>query len=607
MKKLAERKETRPVSVRPLALAGQKQWLALAAIVLNLLLFLIAFAWYPPVWATNDDYRMSVILSGAYLGEPSADAVFLQYPLGVLLSWLYGLFPTLPIYGIYTELALFISCCVICYAILDVAQRNGRLSVGLLLYLVLYLVVLKKYTIMPQFTLTSTYMGIAAAVLVWRMPQSTSKAASVVCASLLSLFAFLTRAKAFYLLMPVIGVIIIGWWLTNKRICCRHVLYVMVTGTIILVSLAVNTVYWTQPDYAVYKEFNTARSRVYDYGDIPFFYDDQGFYVSNGIDETMYRQIAARYLDMDPRLTAETLNVVADRIGEITNGSQSLVQRVVSAYTDSLGSWFSSTDKTVAYSAAFVLIVLAIYSMLTFLRSRSEDKASSLLPQGLLIVIFAGLFLENMYFLFIGRLMTRQIDTLLITAATLGTVMVLELGGAHKRSFCCCQGRSLTDRLLRGTFLLAAFTVGLAGIAGASIALSANHAAAINRNAKLETMQDYAAANPDSFYFYDTQYFISSTDEVFQVYDTSRPLNAESLGSWNVGSPSYLKRNQMMGFTSAIEGLTQCDNVYFVAITEPRLAMTRTLKDHYNKELVQAAQIQASNCTLYVYCVVDTD
>ena len=588
-------------------LAERKQRLELVSIVLNLLLFLIAFAWYPPVWATNDDYRMSVILSGAYLGEPSADAVFLQYPLGVLLSWLYGLFPTLPIYGIYTELALFISCCVICYAILDVAQCNGRLSVGLFLYLVLYWVVLKKYTIMPQFTLTSAYMGIAAAVLVWRMPQSTSKAASAVCAALLSLFAFLTRAKAFYLLMPVIGVIIIGWWLTNKRICRRHVLYVMMTGIIVLVSLAVNTVYWMQPDYAAYKEFNTARSRVYDYGDIPFFYDDQGFYISNGIDETLYRQIAARYLDMDPRLTAETLNTVADRIEEVTNGSQSPVKRVVNAYTDSLGSWFSSTDKTVAYSAAFVLIFLAIYSVLTFLRVQNVNEDSTRLPQGLFIIIFAGLFLENIYFLYIGRLMTRQIDTLLITAAVLGSVMVLELAGAHKKSFCCCQGRSLSDRLLRGTALLAAFTVGLAGIAGASIALSTNHAAALNRNAKLETMRDYASANPDSFYFYDTQDFISATDDVFQVYDISRPLNAESLGNWNVGSPTYLKRNKMMGFTSAIEGLTQCDNVYFVAITELRLVTTRTLKDHYNKKLVMVDQIQASNCTLYVYCAVDAD
>ena len=407
--------------------------------------------------------------------------------------------------------------------------------------------------------------------------------------------------------MPVIGVIIIGWWLTNKRIDRRHVPYVMMAGITILASLAVNTAYWKQPDYAAYKEFNTARSRVYDYGDIPFFYDDQDFYISNGIDETLYRQIAARYLDMDSRLTAQVLNDVADRIAEITTGSQSFVQRGANAYTASLGSWFSSTDETVAYSAAFVLVVLVIYAVLTFLHFRNENKASSPFPPGLFIIIFAGLFLENVYFLFIGRLMTRQIDTLLIAAAVLGTVMVLELGSVQKRRLCCSQECRLSERILRGTAMLAAFAVVVGGVAGAGIALSENHAAAINRNAKLETMQDYAAANPDSFYFYDTQYFISSTDEVFQVYDTSRALNAESLGSWNVGSPAYLKRNEMMGFTSAIEGLTQCDNVYFVAITEPRLVTTRTLKDHYNKKLVMVDQIQASNCTLYVYCVVDAD
>lgn len=595
------------IRAHPDALTRRKRRLMLLSAALNLLLFLIAFAWHPPIWATNDDYRMSVILSGAYLGEPSADAVFLLYPLGLLLSLLYRLFPSLPVYGIYTELAMFISCCVFFYAILEPMQSAGNPLLGLFLYLSLYLIALNKYTILPQFTLTSAYMGIAAAVLIWRIPRSRSTVSGALFAALLSLLSLWTRAKVFYLLAPVIGVIMLGWWLAERRVCRRHLLYLLASGVCMLASLAVHSAHWKQPDYAAYKAFNTARNRTYDYGEIPFFYDDQPFYLSNDIDETLYRQIAARYLDMDERLTAQVLTAVADRIEQTTRASQPFVKRVLRAYTESLGSWFSSTDATVAYCAALSLITLAVYSVLTLLHARCADGASPPLPQGLFLVIFAGLFLENMYFLFIGRLMTRQIDTLLLTAAVLGMVMTIEPALAHKERLRLRPAAAAMDRLLRGIVLLAAFAVALSGIAGACAALCANHAAAINRNAKLETLQDYAAAHPDCFYFYDTQYFISSTDDVFEVYDTSRPLNAESLGSWNVGSPAYSTRNRMMGFTSAIEGLTQCDNVYFAAVAQPRLAMTRTLKDHYNKKLLPVDQIQAANCTIDLYAVVDSD
>lgn len=584
-----------------------KRRILLFSVLLNLCLFLLSFAFHAPIWATNDDYRMAVILSGAYLGEPSADAIFLEYPLGLLLSAPYGLFPWLPVYGIYTELSLFVSCCVIAYAILErMAHRPLR---GALLYLLLYALALRKYTILPQFTLTSTYLGLAAAVLLYRLPRSAHRTGSALLAAVLSLFSFLTRAKAFYLLIPVIAAILLWQVIAQRRLSRAQLLYLVVTIACVLCSLLISARYWQREEYAAYREFNTARHRVYDYGEIPFFYDDAAFYLSNDIDETLYRQIAARYLDLDARLNADMLNVVADRIEETTTGTAAPVQRLFSAFSGSFASWFSSTDETVLYTAALVLVAMAVCTSLMLTAPADDRAGEGKRLRGLPLVLFAGLALENMYFLFIGRLMTRQLDALLITAAVLGVLMTIDLACEREETHTRLSARNigLLERTTRFIAYAGLAFVCIGGICGASSTLCDEHAAAINRNAKLESLYDLAAANPENFYFYDTQYFISSTDDVFEIYDASRPLNMESLGSWNVGSPSYRERNRRMGFESAIEGLTKYDHVYFVAVAEPRLAMTRTLKQLYNKKLCEAEQFQAANCTLHVYSVVGDD
>ena len=68
---------------------GQNKIAAVIAVLLNAILFFINISFYNCVFATNDDYRMNLIVSGAYTGEPSANLVFMRYPIAWLLSGLY--------------------------------------------------------------------------------------------------------------------------------------------------------------------------------------------------------------------------------------------------------------------------------------------------------------------------------------------------------------------------------------------------------------------------------------------------------------------------------------------------------------------------------------
>ena len=80
------------------------------------------------------------------------------------------------------------------------------------------------------------------------------------------------------------------------------------------------------------------------------------------------------------------------------------------------------------------------------------------------------------------------------------------------------------------------------------------------------------------------------------------------MGSWNSHSPLYYERNRRFGFETAIEGLTSTEtDVYFITTTPPKMGISKTLKDVYNKELTEVDKIQTAKDILYVYMVIDDE
>ena len=113
----------------------KKALLGVFSFLLNIILFLLDFAFWGSVFATNDDYRMSLIVSGAYTGEPSSTLVFMKYPIAWILSELYKINPAVPWYGIATMLCILIPASIVCYFVLKKASDAGRIKYGLIIYL----------------------------------------------------------------------------------------------------------------------------------------------------------------------------------------------------------------------------------------------------------------------------------------------------------------------------------------------------------------------------------------------------------------------------------------------------------------------------------------
>lgn len=584
------------------SLFSYKRLIFYISVFFNALFFAAAIAHNPPNWYTNDDFRMMTIVSGAYSGTPSPDIVFMRYPIGLFLSGLYRITTDIPWYGIFTMLCMFVPSCVFCYYIIKKTYEKNRVFLGILLYLLLFILFIQKYICLPQFTLTSAFLGIGAFALLHEMPDINNKR-HIILAALLAALSFSIRSKAFYLILPALLWVIAVRIFKDKQNKRKYILWGIFTLTMCLAVLIADTAAWRRPEYAEFKKFKEVRAEIYDYGSIPGYYENMPFYKENKISEVTYRAISGRFLDVDETVNMETLTTISAYMKDIRSARKSTFNRIFSALKNGLSKWYYSADQTIKYSAIFMTVLFFVCIALSVKKRKSEI----IYP-----IIAAGMILEITFLEFNGRVMARLIDLMMLTLSVSGCFAVIGLADNRAVSLADCIKYFKKDKVkafcLCGIFCAAALFV-TAGVLNMQEDLdSKSLALRQTTNSKLEALMQYTEKYPDAFFFYDTNDFISSTGYAFKTYEKNKVINNESTGSWNSHSPLYYERNRKFGFETAIEGFTSTDvDVYFITTTPPKMGIAKTLKDVYNKKLTEVDKIQTAKDILYVYMVIDDE
>lgn len=199
--------------------------------------------------------------------------------------------------------------------------------------------------------------------------------------------------------------------------------------------------------------------------------------------------------------------------------------------------------------------------------------------------------------------MARQIDTLLLCMAVIGCLSI-----ANIWSYKINIKKSIKHNIRSLGVILVVIFAGAIFILNMQTELNYRYKAVENNNKKMTGLTDYALAHKASFFYYDANAYISSSDYVFKTYQKGKILNIDSLGSWNVRSPLYYERNSKYGFKNSIDGLTNSDKeVYYVSVDEPPLGIKKVLKNRYNKQLVLVETIETVNRNTNIYMVVDDD
>lgn len=568
----------------------------------NVLFFLTVIARNPPNWYTNDDFRMMTIVSGVYSGTPSPDIIFMRYPIGILLSGLYQVTTNIPWYGLFTMLCMYIPSCVFCYYIIKKAYEKNRIFLGIILYLLLFVFFIQKYICLPQFTLTSAFLGVGAFALLHEMPDKNNKK-HIVSAALFAALSFSIRSKAFYLILPAILWVIAVRVFKDNRNKRKYILWSVFTFIMCMAVLISDMAAWSRPEYAEFKKFKEVRAEIYDYGSIPGYYENMPFYKENGVSEVTYRAISGRFLDVDESVNTETLTLISSYMKQVRSVNKNIIKRISEAVKNGISNWYYASDQTIKYCAILVTVLF----FLCIAMSVKKRKADIIFP-----FIVAGMILEITFLEFNGRVMARLIDLMMLTMSVSGCFAIIELSDKRTETFAECAERLKKDKVksicLCG-LLCAVFIFVMVGICNMQDDLD-NKSLMLRKttNSKTEALMQYAAKYPESFFFYDTNDFMSSTGYVFQTYEKHRVLNNESMGSWNTRSPLYYERNRKFGFETAIEGLTRTDKeVYFITTASPKMGIAKTLKDLYNKKLTEVDKIQTAKDILYVYMVTDDE
>lgn len=565
----------------------KKALLGVFSFLLNIILFLLDFVFWGSVFATNDDYRMSLIVSGAYTGEPSSTLVFMKYPIAWILSELYKINPAVPWYGIATMLCILIPASIVCYFVLKKASDAGRIKYGLIIYLLFYLFIVQKHIVLPQFTLTAAFMAICWLVMLWYMPEDGKSPIYLLCLSIFATISFSIRMKVFMMIFPAavlaVAVKLLNDKLADKKYVIKYIVSMALTGILCFSVQAVDN----KNIDAEYKTFNTVRSLVYDFGAIPAYDGNKSFYDSAGIDETTFYDISARYLDLDSEITAEKMRAVAN-ISKSRHKGSSICSRILKAFSEA-PSYFLQSG--VLYQTAFSVILLISAAFILFRKKKYTHFTF------ILCIVF-GMLLEMTYLCYISRVMDRLTEVMILTISVsciLAISDVLEKNdtGQHSGSIYIYKGIA--------KICIIAVTVCLT---------AANQKAVHNKaevqhliNSRLEVLNSFAYNDKEAFYFYDAYDFIAASSDTFAIYDDI--VNTDSLGNWYINSEDYFKRNEKYGITNSIDGLINANkNIYYAAIGNLKNGITLTMKERYNMEPVVVRTIPYENNNIYIYTFV---
>lgn len=567
-----------------------------SCLLINAALFAILIVWGNPIFATNDDYRMRLIVSGNYSGEPNNQAVFINIILSTLLSWLYKTIPSIEWYAIYFELGMFFSICVVDYICLKRTRTILSFIKKWFWILSITALALEKQILMPQFTTVSAFFAMAAigCLIEVKMKQKYAEYDGICLyygvALIFIIFSFCTRLYTFLLFFPVIiGVCFLH--ILDKKKTRKYTLLFMVGILVFCGSFRVAAVVNRNSSLMrEYMEFNEARAKVTDYQGLPDYYSNIEFYEEIGMDEATYTALKGRTLDVSDSISTE--NFV--KIKQYTSSQQEqTISKTLGASLNKLFETYFSSECRYTTLAILLSILLACKLM-----QREKDLMNNLLLCGMILyAVFTVLF-----FIIMGRIMARIVESIAIVFVG----MCISLLGQYDM-VANTPPMSFKDKVSNHINSITLSLLLILCIFANQYSLLRDETAIrhviTEKVEQLNFLKEYVQDNPDNFYFYNSLDFIASSDYLFENQDSIK-LNMDSLGNWYAGSPLYKERNAQYGFETAIDGLLYHENVYYVEIGDFHACIEQILAQH-DKVLEQIDSISNDEITINIYHCID--
>lgn len=525
-------------------------------------LFCLFYKISPFIYLTNDDLFIQSVVSGEVTGTPEAHLIHIGYPVGLLVSSLYKIFPTLPWYGLFLCFSFGLTIWLVLYQLMKLEKTVlARL-------LTFVLVALGSYSFLflhiaeIQYTTVTGMVG-AGALFLFVLGETDDTLKDTVKKNIgflgLSVYALCIRDKGFFMMLPFIGMIGLAKYLDagrftltkqRKNLFAVAGLFLLCMGAVVgIEKLAYSETEWKE--FSIYTD---ARERVYDYAGYPEYDTHKELYEEMGISHASYEAAAYHYnILLEPNINYSTMKTLA----EVSEQENSLVLHEVPQKLKEMAVTF--IDRHLSHAdRPLNLFVYSLY-ILFFAAAILGGQKKAMRDMG--FTVFARMFIWA-YLLYFGRLPTRvsqavYLAELAILLAIAWKYRLWEAVEHTKRQKLCKAFWSVTVFCM--VFMMFRF-----GIPKAEKVIG-DAQSRVHFSQAFADMKEYFSENEECFYYLDTNSFGSFTEDILEG-ETGAYGNYVLMGSWLPRSPWYEKTFEQEGIIEEQAAIALYENPQVYAV-----------------------------------------
>lgn len=522
---------------------------------------------------TNDDVLLRSIVSGNYTGSPDAHLIYMLYPLGLLLKGFYTIAGTVSWYDLFVVALHYFCWWLIVVRIAAVFERRRHKAAAVVSGFCLLLILDLSYVVMNQYTILAGVCG-ATAVL-WMVLLDASKKEglwmelSVIV--LLMTFALWIRKEVFFMALPIGGCILLYQWICHFRepdfktrwLKMQGILVGLVLG-IGGLSLLADSMAYRDSRWQYFKQYNEARTEIFDYYGLAPYRSFQEKYREEGIEAADYEVLNSMSLALLPSLDAGQMS----RLAEMAKAHREEQEQYYNVYRKTM---YSVCDELFAGGVQPVgmALTVACAALLTalFIGRRGAGMAGVLAALAY-EAVFTG------YFLWRNRFPER-------VSFGLFFMLLLFFTGLFLKEF--CPPGEKTEKAEKTAqwqnWLLLAGIVFVLGNVGIYRYRQVSDELQESRQGmeQWHRIENYAMEHSDSVYLVKSNIAGLWGDEM-SLKNQSEPQNILLLGTWGYASPLYRLRSENLGLDGIGQAVVEKDKVYVIQLKKEG---TEWLTDYY--------------------------
>ena len=485
---------------------------------------LIFFLFQEVAFETNDDNTMARIMYGIDSADYEPHLVYINVVLGYMMKGLLTAFPAVPWYPVLQCVLVAISFFVLVYLMLS------RFDILKGLFPVFLLIVFfgSEFCLKLQFSKTAGIAALAGMLLLFESVQNGQKGPywKWILGGFLTIMGSLYRFNSFgMILIPLFGIGVMMLIEPLSKRDFRRVWEICLPFAIVLsicfIFRLYNTLEYQLSDlWVYYKEFNTLRSELIDYG-FPDFLENQALYDSLGITESDVKMFYSWDFADPEVLSLEAMRLLVD--------AKAKEPFVFNDCQQNLREFFFTNF----YSGAMIVaMVVAAFT----------NNIKTNIKKGVLGFYFVLAIIGLQVYLYAsGRYGLNRVDAIL--SIVLFTVFVLYCWGEWKY-----QGKVIP-------IILSVLLV-LSPLSGFRIK---KEEARVNI-----PIYDLIYSDPDHMYFRTKAAPTITIPYNFEMYPVGYHKNFSNLGGWNTYSVPYIEKLQNYGITNPFRDMVDNPDVYLL-------------------------------------------